>query len=71
MVTPGVHKRKLVLNGITILRDHWISAARWDREVNSRPINHKISDTNLFPNPAEKMRNHLAEEVLVAMHFTG
>lgn len=30
----------------------------------ARPICHKITDSHLYPNSAEKMRNHLAEEML-------
>lgn len=57
-------KRVIQKDGQEIIWDHWKSAVQWDREVNARPICHKITDTHLNPNSAEKMRNHLAEEML-------
>ncbi|KAL3868679.1 hypothetical protein ACJMK2_041457 [Sinanodonta woodiana] len=60
----GLHTKKMKLNEKYILWKHWISAVHWDREVHSRPIHHKVSDAHLYPNSAEKMRNHLAEEML-------
>ncbi|KAL3842007.1 hypothetical protein ACJMK2_020080 [Sinanodonta woodiana] len=60
----GLHTRKLKLNEKYILWKHWISAIHWDQEVHSRPIHHKVSDAHLYPNSAEKIQNHLAEEML-------
>ena len=57
-------KRVIQKDGQEIIWDHWKSAVQWDRDVNARPICHKITDTHLNPNSAEKMRNHLAEEML-------
>lgn len=57
-------KRLMQKDGQDIIWDHWKSAVQWDRDVNTRPICHKITDSHLYPNSAEKMRNHLAEEML-------
>lgn len=57
-------KRLMQKDGQEIIWDHWKSAVQWDRDVNTRPICHKITDSHLYPNSAEKMRNHLAEEML-------
>ncbi|PIK38809.1 hypothetical protein BSL78_24364 [Apostichopus japonicus] len=61
-----INTRKLQLNGNYIVWQQWIDAVKWDRKVNSRPIHQKISDSHLFPDSSEKMRNHLAEEMLDA-----
>ena len=61
-----LHTRKLQLHGKYIVWQHWISAAQWNRLTNSRLIHHKLSNSHLFPNSSEKMRNHLAEEMLNA-----
>ena len=37
---------------------------KWDREVNTRPLCLKVNEQQLYPNSAEKMRNHLAEDML-------
>ena len=37
---------------------------QWDRSSNPRRVNHRVADAHLFPNPAEKMRNHLAEDMI-------
>jgi hypothetical protein len=57
------HKRLVQKNDIYIIWGHWISAVKWDREVNTRPLCHKITDQHLYPNSSEKMRNHLAEDM--------
>jgi hypothetical protein len=47
-----------------IVWDQWIKAAQWDRTSNPRRVHHRITDSHLYPNPAEKMRNHLAEDMM-------
>ena len=39
-------------------------AAKWNERTNSRLIHHKLTSSHLQPDSAEKMRNHLAEDVL-------
>ena len=58
------HKRLVQKNDLYIIWEHWISAVKWDREVNTRPLCHKITDQHLYPNSSEKMRNLLAEDML-------
>ncbi|XP_070575008.1 uncharacterized protein [Ptychodera flava] len=60
----GQHTRLLTYEGKEITWEHFKNAVLWDRDVNSRPIYYRISDTHLAPNKAEKMRNHLAEDML-------
>ncbi|KAJ8017433.1 hypothetical protein HOLleu_45163 [Holothuria leucospilota] len=62
----SVHTRKLQVKGQYILWQQWHDMVKWDRMTNSRLINHKITDAHLFPDSGEKMRNHLAEEMLNA-----
>ncbi|KAJ8045597.1 Spectrin beta chain, non-erythrocytic 1 [Holothuria leucospilota] len=59
-----IHTRKLNYQNKEILWQHWINATKWDRDTNSRLIHHKITNAHIFPNQSEKMRNHLAEEML-------
>lgn len=58
------HKRLVQKNDLYVIWEHWISAVKWDRKVNTRPLCHKITDQHLYPNSSEKMRNHLAEDML-------
>lgn len=51
-------------DGREIIWDHWKSAVQWDRDVNTRPVCHKFTDLHLYPNNAEKTKNHLVEEML-------
>lgn len=60
----GVHTRKLTLHGNFIVWKQWEMAVEWDRTVNARRIHHKVTDSHLHPNLAEKMRNELAETML-------
>lgn len=46
-------------DGQEIIWNHWKSAVQWERDVNTHPI-----CMHPYPNNAEKMRNHLAEEML-------
>lgn len=39
-------------------------AVEWDRNTNGRHIHHKVTESHLHPNIAEKMRNELAETML-------
>ncbi len=58
------HKRKLMKGGLKIVWAYWLGAVAWDRKTNSRPLHHKIKQEHLHPNGPEKMRNHLAEDML-------
>ena len=60
----GLHSRKLELKEMPIVWKQWEDAVQWDRTVNSRPIHYKVTDSHLHPNISEKMRNHLAEDML-------
>ena len=65
--SSGIHKsntRTLVKGEHQIVWDQWINAAKWDEDTNSRKIHYKLTPSHLHPDSAEKMRNHLAEEVL-------
>lgn len=59
----GVHTRKLTLHGNFIVWKQWEMAVEWDtcRTMNARRLHHKVTDSHLHPNLAEKMRNELAE----------
>lgn len=39
-------------------------AVEWDRTLNARRLHHKVTDSHLHLNLAEKMRNELAETML-------
>lgn len=58
------HTRLLTKNGQYIVWDPWLHAANWDEKTNSRLIHHKLTSSHLRPDSSEKMRNHLAEDVL-------
>jgi hypothetical protein len=58
------HTRLLTRNDKVIAWDQWFQAAKWDERTNSRLIHHKLTSSHLQPDSAEKMRNHLAEDVL-------
>jgi hypothetical protein len=57
-------KRNIIKGEHAIQWRQWVDAAKWDSETNSRKIHHKLTASHLHPDSAEKMRNHLAEEVL-------
>ncbi|ELU13368.1 hypothetical protein CAPTEDRAFT_194398 [Capitella teleta] len=48
----------------TVLWKHWRAAYQWDTEKNPLPIHWKLTPAHMQPDSSEKMRNHLAEEVL-------
>lgn len=58
------YTRHLTYGDCTIEWKQWIAAVKWDRDTNPRPIHRRVTDSHLFPNPAEKMRNSLAEDML-------
>ncbi|KAL3888305.1 hypothetical protein ACJMK2_000676 [Sinanodonta woodiana] len=58
------HTMKMVKCDKCIVWDQWIHAAKWDEDTNSRKIHYKLSYSHLHPDSSEKMRNHLAEDVL-------
>ena len=47
-----------------IVWEYWLAAVNWDRNVNSRPIHYKVASEHLQPDGPQKMRNHLAEDIL-------
>ena len=70
--TATWHSRKITVNGSLACWRHFTDAVHWDRRVNSRPISYRLTDSHLNPNVAEKIRNHLAEEMLDSnMLFLG
>ena len=60
----GVHTRKMQHNENIIVWKLWEMAVEWDRNTNGRRIHHKVTESHLHPNIAEKMRNELAETML-------
>jgi hypothetical protein len=56
--------RYLLHKGKPIVWAQWIKAVQWDRDSNPRRVHYKLTDSHLYPNSAEKMRNHLAEEMM-------
>ncbi|KAJ8044896.1 ATP-dependent DNA helicase PIF1 [Holothuria leucospilota] len=58
------HTRNLHLNGKAIVWKHWIMATQWNWATNSRSLHHRLTNDHLFPSSTDKMRNHLAEEML-------
>ena len=61
------HKRLLQplhVGNVFILWRHWTEAAAWDQAENSFPVFQKLTTEHLAPNQRDKMRNHLAEDVL-------
>ena len=56
-------KRKLSLNGKTVTWDMWENAYNWDNE-NVCNLHHCITYEHINPSTTDKMRNHLATEVL-------
>jgi hypothetical protein len=47
-----------------IVWKQWKMAVEWDRNTNGRRIHHKVTESHLHPNIAEKMKNELAETML-------
>lgn len=67
VLSSGVntYNTKLLTKGSkAIVWEQWLNAAKWDEQTNSRKINYKLSSSHLHPDSSEKMRNHLAEQVL-------
>lgn len=62
--TSGHHTRYLVKSGHPIVWKQWVDCIEWDRATNSRLIHHKVTESHLHPNSAEKMRNKLAEDMM-------
>ncbi|MES9883829.1 MAG: hypothetical protein ABW185_23505 [Sedimenticola sp.] len=67
VLKSGIHKactRLLTLtSGYTVQWQMFVDAFEWDRQ-NCLSLHRKLSHEHLHPNNQEKMRNHLAEEVL-------
>jgi len=56
--------RCLTVNGKTILWEHFVNAYHFDQGEFSLSFNEKLTEEHFHLDPASKMRNHLAEEVL-------
>jgi hypothetical protein len=56
--------RLLTCNGLEIIWDMWEECYRWDCTANKHSLHHKLTTEHIFPTAVEKMRNHLAEDVL-------
>lgn len=57
------HTRLLVQSNNIITWEPWVKAYEWDKQ-HGLAIHRKLTHEHLHPNQADKMRNHLAEEVL-------
>ena len=62
--TCSWHTRRVKINEQFVFWNHLVKAVQWDRMNNCRPLSYKITDHHLFPNQSEKMRNHLADQML-------
>lgn len=62
-VQEGCTRNLTLANGDTIQWQMFKDAYNWDLE-NALAIHRKLTHEHLYPNTQEKMRNHLAEEVL-------
>ncbi|XP_069123679.1 uncharacterized protein [Argopecten irradians] len=58
------HTKNLMKHGNPITWQQWLDAVQWDEKVNSRRVHSKINVSHMYPDSSEKMRNHLAEEML-------
>ncbi|KAK3754215.1 hypothetical protein QZH41_013117 [Actinostola sp. cb2023] len=56
--------RQLMLNGNSILFQHWKDAYNWDRNEHSIKVNEHLSDDHFNLTPKSRMRNKLAEDLL-------
>jgi len=57
-------KRRLKFNDNFIEWNHFKQAYIWDISTNPFPVHHKLSQEHIYLTPDNKMRNHLAEQVL-------
>ena len=57
-------KRTLMLNQKKCLWSHFQEAYQWDLQTNSLRVYHKLTDDHIYVSDANKMRNHLATDVL-------
>ncbi|KAK3091321.1 hypothetical protein FSP39_018905, partial [Pinctada imbricata] len=65
VLSSGVNGTRAIKKGDHfIMWQQWLDAAKWDDDTNSRKLHYKITPSHLHPDSAEKMRNHLAEEML-------
>lgn len=60
----GVHTRHIKLKGKSVIWKHWENAVEWDRHTNFRRLHYKVTESHIYPNISEKMRNELAETML-------
>ena len=67
MLSSGItdhHQRLLTIDDRTNQWKMWIDAYMWDQDNHSFKIHHKLTHDHIFPNSAQKMRNHLAYDTL-------
>jgi hypothetical protein len=57
-------KRQLQFDNHFIVWDHWVKAFQWDKLKNPVRVHPKLTNDHLFLSKSDKMRNHLAEDVL-------
>lgn len=57
-------KGRLKFNDSFIEWNHFKQAYIWDISTNPFPVHHKLSQEHIYLTPDNKMRNHLAEQVL-------
>lgn len=57
------HTRRLQTSKGYIEWRHWVDAYHWDQMQPFR-LYYKLTESHIFPDKSEKMRNHLAEETL-------
>lgn len=66
----AVKPRCLTVGGKNILWAHLVSAYKFDQSKTSIHIHEKLKEDHFHLDPALRMRNHLAEDVLdKRMHF--
>lgn len=58
------HTRYLRKGDQFLVWEMWLDAVKWDEQTNSRRVNKNITTSHMYPDSAEKMRNHYAEEML-------
>ena len=68
LLASGQHKngksRVITLHNTKVLWQHWQDAVTWDIESHPLKLKHRISKQHVVIDRSDKMRNHLAFEVL-------
>jgi hypothetical protein len=62
--TEAYCTRHLIYGDKFIEWDHFRKAYLWDISSSAFPVHHKLTQEHIFLTSVNKMRNHLAEEVL-------